>query len=156
MLEFMDQNGKKVELTFSKHTFLEEAKHVLVICQYEDRWVLTKHKIRGLEFHGGKREAGETLEEAAKREVYEETGAILAGLQFLAEYKVYSESEAFVKAVYWGQVQRFDQTGSYHETDGPVMIQGDLLHLRFGADYSFIMKDRVVEECLSFIKKLKG
>jgi 8-oxo-dGTP diphosphatase len=155
MIEFLDQNGNNVELAFSRQAFLKEARHVLVICQQGDSWILTQHKKRGLEFPGGKREPGETLEAAAKREVYEETGAILADLQFLAEYKVSNESGSFVKAVFWGLVKSLEQTDSYHETNGPVIVQGDLLQLRFGAGYSFIMKDRVVEECLHYIEELK-
>lgn len=155
MIEFLDLNGNNVKLAFSKQAFLEEARHVLVICQHHDGWILTRHKKRGLEFPGGKREPGETLEAAAKREVYEETGAILADLQFLAEYKVSDVTGSFVKAVFWGRVIRLEQTNSYHETNGPVVVKGDLLTLRFGADYSFIMKDRVVEECLQYIEVLK-
>ncbi len=52
----------------------------MVICQYEKGWLLTNHKTRGFEFPGGKVEQGESLEEAARREVYEETGAILGEL----------------------------------------------------------------------------
>ena len=48
---------------------------MFVICRFYQQWLLTKHKIRGWEFPGGKKEEGETLEEAAIREVEEETGA---------------------------------------------------------------------------------
>ena len=41
----------------------------LVICRFFDQWLLTRHKERGWEFPGGKREPGETLEVAAFREV---------------------------------------------------------------------------------------
>jgi 8-oxo-dGTP diphosphatase len=74
MKTFLDKNGNKVELSFSEHAFDEPARHVLVICQYEGEWLLTKHKMRGFEFPGGKMEAGESLEDTAYREVYEETG----------------------------------------------------------------------------------
>ncbi|NRD76232.1 nucleoside triphosphatase YtkD [Bacillus sp. BRMEA1] len=154
MITFLDQNGHIVELSFSKHAFSEKANHVLVICQYGDCWVLTRHKVRGLEFPGGKCEPGETLEEAARREVYEETGAILDDLQFLAEYKVSGETGAFVKSVFWGRVNTIEQTKSYHETNGPDVVQGDLSRVRFDKEYSFIMKDQVIEECLKYINEL--
>lgn len=156
MIAFIDGHGNKVELSFSQDAFLEEAKHVLVICQFGDSWLLTRHKKRGLEFPGGKREIGETLEEAAKRETYEETGAILSELKYLAEYKVSDHSGSFVKAVFWGKVKRMDQTSSYHETNGPVTVEGDLLQLRFDQNYSFIMQDQVVEECIQYIERLKN
>ncbi|MDQ7862293.1 NUDIX domain-containing protein [Peribacillus frigoritolerans] len=53
-----------------------------VLSRYKGRWVLTKHRERGFEFPGGKREAGESIEETAIREVYEETGGLVGQLQF--------------------------------------------------------------------------
>jgi 8-oxo-dGTP diphosphatase len=156
MKQFVDRNGNKVELSFSQRAFQEEAKHVLVICQLQDNWLLTKHKQRGLEFPGGKMESEETLEEAARREVYEETGAILSELKFIAEYIVSERKGSFVKAVFLGKVKRVEETSSYYETDGPVVVEGNLLQLRFGNGYSFIMKDQVVEECIQHIQALQA
>ncbi|MEH7745523.1 nucleoside triphosphatase YtkD, partial [Neobacillus drentensis] len=136
--------------------FQEKAKHVLVICQQGDEWLLTNHKKRGLEFPGGKSESGESLEEAARREVFEETGAILAELRFLAEYKISEPNRSFVKIVFWGKVKRIEKTSGYYETNGPVLVHGDILSQRFGDTYSFIMKDQVVEQCVKLIQKLKS
>jgi 8-oxo-dGTP diphosphatase len=156
MKYFLDKNGYRVELTFTQGTFQEEAKHVFVICQYGEDWLLTNHKQRGLEFPGGKMESGETLEQAAHREAYEETGAILDDLTFIAEYKFTNPAGSFVKAVYWGKVNRVEETANYHETNGPVVITGDILRLRFDEQYSFIMKDQVVEECIKHIQRLQN
>jgi 8-oxo-dGTP diphosphatase len=153
VIEFLAENRDKVELSFSPEPFPEEPRHVLVICQQGNGWLLTRHKERGLEFPGGKLEPGETLEEAARREVYEETGAILEDLKRIGTYRVTGDNEAFVKAVFSAQVKQVDNPLTYHETNGPVCVDGDLLNLRFGDDYSFIMQDRVVEECIKFIKQ---
>jgi len=153
MIQFFDQNRNKVELDFKQKAFKEEAKHVLVICQQGDKWLLTNHKKRGLEFPGGKVEPFETLEEAARRETFEETGAILGQLQFVAEYKVSDQNSSFVKAVFLGQVKEMDRTNNYHETNGPIMLEGDVLELRMGNQFSFIMKDQVIEECIQHIKQ---
>ncbi|WP_042354707.1 RNA deprotection pyrophosphohydrolase [Bacillus rubiinfantis] len=155
MITFFDQHGNKVELVFSKHYCSDEAQHVFVICQFGDKWLLTNHKLRGLEFPGGKREPGETLEEAARREVYEETGAIITELQHIAHYRVFDEGGTFVKAVFWGKADSLETTTSYFETNGPVLIEGNLLQKRFGDDYSFIMKDKVVAECLGYLQDKK-
>ncbi|WP_066063252.1 RNA deprotection pyrophosphohydrolase [Neobacillus soli] len=152
MIQFIDRNGNRVELSFSERAFHEAAKHVLVICQSGDEWLLTNHKQRGLEFPGGKVESAETLEEAARREVYEETGAILSDLKYIAAYKVFDNTQPFVKAVFWGKVKRVETADTYLETNGPVTVKGDILQLRQRADYSFIMKDQVVEECINHIK----
>jgi 8-oxo-dGTP diphosphatase len=156
MKEFFDVNGNKVELSFLENPFQEEIKHVLVICQYKDAWFLTNHKLRGLEFPGGKVEEGESLVEAAYREVYEETGATLEELNSIAVYRVRDEKGTFVKKVFWGKIKTITETDDYYETNGPVLIDGDILQLRFNKNYSFIMKDQVIEECVKHIQKLQN
>lgn len=156
MKVFFDQNGNKVELTFKQGAFENEAKHVLVICKYGDKWVLTQHKVRGLEFPGGKCEPGEMLEEAARREVFEETGAVLVTLKWLGEYKVTDSKGSFIKAIFFANVVKVEASNTYYETNGPVIVEGDLLNMRFGKEFSFIMKDQVVEECLKLIQKNSG
>lgn len=150
--EFYDYFNNNVILTFEEGIFNKDTKHVLVIPQIDNGWLLTRHKERGLEFPGGKVEPGETLEEAAHREVYEETGASLSSLVKIAEYMVMNQAESFVKAVYWAKVENIKQKPGYMETDGPKIIKGDLKKLRFQSEYSFIMKDQVVGECLQFIE----
>lgn len=156
MKQFLDRYGHTIELSFNENAFEDSAKHVFIICQFQDTWLLTKHKSRGLEFPGGKVEEGETLEEAARREVYEETGASLMAMKKIAQYRVTSDKESFVKAVFWGEIANISETNEYYETDGPVLIKGDILKERFGNEYSFIMKDQVVEECLKYINSKKN
>jgi 8-oxo-dGTP diphosphatase len=154
MKAFSDIKGNKVELSFLEDSFQEKAKHVLVICQYGDNWLLTKHKTRGLEFPGGKMEAGETPEETARREVFEETGAVLDELIYIGEYQVTDPDGMFVKAVFWGKVKNVNKKEDYLETNGPELVKGDILKLRWGGEYSFIMKDQVVEECINRLSLL--
>lgn len=156
MKQFLDVNGYRVELSFSKNKFHQEATHVLVICEYQGAWLLTNHKVRGLEFPGGKVEEGESLEEAAHREVYEETGATLFKLERIADYRVTDEKRSFVKTVFWGKIKTVSRTSNYYETNGPVIVQGDILQLRNSKEYSFIMKDQVIEECMKYIQKIQS
>jgi 8-oxo-dGTP diphosphatase len=155
MKEFYDKNGNKVELSFAANAFGINAKHVLVISQYKGAWYLTNHKVRGLEFPGGKVEEGESLEEAARREVYEETGAKVYELSQIAEYKVTEGKDSFVKAVFWGKIKSISKTNNYYETNGPFVVEGDILQVRFGDEYSFIMKDDVIPACINYINKLQ-
>lgn len=156
MKTFFDITGNKVELCFDEEAFQEEAHHVLVICQLGEGWVLTKHKIRGLEFPGGKMESGETLEETARREVYEETGAEISELIKMGAYRVSEPHSSFVKTIFWGRVSSLKKKSDYLETDGPIIVSGDILQERFGKEYSFIMKDHVVEECIKRITAAKS
>ena len=154
METFNDEKGGTVKLSFLNDSFSKQADHVLVICRFFDQWLLTRHKERGWEFPGGKREPGETLEVAALREVEEETGAKLKNLNFIGEYEVTYENNSFVKAIFSGEVETLTKKENYLETNGPILIGGDLLSLRFQDHYSFIMKDRVVEIALDKIMDL--
>ncbi|MFH0069314.1 RNA deprotection pyrophosphohydrolase [Peribacillus sp. NPDC056705] len=145
MKRFLDNNGYKVE--YSEDPVFGESWHVLVLSRYKGRWVLTKHKERGLEFPGGKREAGESIEETAIREVYEETGGLVGQLQFLGQYKVHDPVKPFVKSIYYAALREVEKKQDYLETEGPIFLEAlpDVL----GEEFSFIMKDEIVPLSIS-------
>ncbi len=97
MIVFQDDYGYDVRLSFSDHPFSRHPKHVLVICRYNGRWLLTNHAVRGWEFPGGKVEEGETAEQAAIREVREETGGIVQKIMYIGQYEVKRPNETIVK-----------------------------------------------------------
>jgi 8-oxo-dGTP diphosphatase len=152
MEKFTDVKGAEVTLAFQENAFDQEPKHILVICRYQNEWLLTHHKQRGLEFPGGKVEEGETLEEAARREVMEETGGILEYLVSIGEYQVTDERDSFVKRIFFGEAERIVQKEEYLETRGPVLVQGDIATERMQEQYSFIMKDDVIKKSLAFLE----
>lgn len=153
METFKDFTGSTVRLTFERGQFKKEPRHVLVLCKYNDQWLLTKHRLRGLEFPGGKVEAGETLEEAARREVYEETGAKVESLDFIGEYEVEGAQNSFVKAIFFGVVKEVESKADYLETDGPVLLDKEQMDDRFSEEFSFIMKDEVIGKSIKYIEK---
>ena len=56
---------------------LKNYRFVVTFARYENKWIICKHKERDTwETSGGHVEPGETTIEAAKRELYEETGAM--------------------------------------------------------------------------------
>ena len=58
----------------------------VIIARTGEKWVFCKHKERDTyEVPGGHREAGETIEEAAKRELKEETGFTAEQLMFVTK-----------------------------------------------------------------------
>lgn len=153
MLKFFDANQNEVHLDFKKNAFSITPGHVLVICRYKNYWLLTKHAERGLEFPGGKVEKGESVEEAGVREVLEETGGIAIIRDYLGEYHVYDKNKPFVKAIVFAEIGHLEQRDSYFETNGPALVEGDLILRLQDDEFSFIMKDEVVKAALCKAKE---
>lgn len=139
ILTFKDLNGIQVELTFSEKNCGLAARHVLVVLKNDEKWLLTKHKIRGIEFPGGKAEDGETIEEAAIRETIEETGVTIRNLVKFAEYVVRSE-EPFCKAVFTAEIATIEENPMLYETEGAYWLTDNELDLC--ENLSFHMKDQ--------------
>ena len=105
-------------------------KFAVIIARSNGKWVFCKHKKRDTyEIPGGHREAGEPIIETARRELYEETGALEFSLTPAFVYSVtapdnFDGRETF-GMVYCADIQRFE--GELHSeiekiilTDEPV------------------------------------
>ncbi|MET0787463.1 MAG: NUDIX domain-containing protein [Paenisporosarcina sp.] len=146
MYFYKDLNGYNVTLSFVPNTFSIPAKHVLILANNEEnQWLVTKHPDRGIEFPGGKVEESETLEEAAKRETYEETGAVLTDVTWFAEYKV-DTVPPFRKVVFRATVQHLEKMNVHFETDGYKWVT--LSEFNREKNLSFHMKDKGMKKML--------
>ncbi len=78
-----------MEVRFYDSVSDEKLKFAVIIAKYNGRYVFCKHRERTtLELPGGHREPGETILEAAKRELREETGAAEFDIQPVCVYSV--------------------------------------------------------------------
>ncbi|MEW9097123.1 MAG: NUDIX domain-containing protein [Clostridiaceae bacterium] len=61
----------------------------IISSRYKNEWILAKHKERNTwEIPGGHREKGEDINYTAKRELYEETGALKYNIEPVFDYSV--------------------------------------------------------------------
>ncbi len=77
----------------------------VIVSKHQGKWVFCKHKKRTtLECPGGHREANEEIEATARRELWEETGAVDYTLQEVCAYSVKSESQQSYGMLYYAEI----------------------------------------------------
>ncbi len=154
MYTFKDFYHNTVELSFEKHPFSPNPKHVWVICKYKDQWLLTDHQRRGFEFPGGKVEEGESPEQAAVREVLEETGGSVSSINYLGQYRVTGKDKIIIKNIYFANIGELLTQQHYFETNGPVLFKEFPPSIKKDRRFSFIMRDEVFSHSLSYLNSI--
>lgn len=103
-------------------------KFAVIIAKTEGKYVFCKHRDRDtLEIPGGHREPGEAISETAKRELYEETGAVAFDIKPVCVYSVQAEDnldgqESF-GMLYYAEITDFE-TELHSEIEKIVIMNG--------------------------------
>ena len=114
------------DVVFYDKVPLSKVRFVVIISKYKDKWVFCKHKGREtFELPGGMREEGEEVLSTAKRELFEETGALRFSIKPLFGFSTksvnfYNNSEAF-GMVFLSEIYEFSSSLMY-EIDKRILL----------------------------------
>lgn len=108
-------NESRTQVKFYDSVEDELLKFAVILARTDEKWVFCKHRERDTyEVPGGHREPGETILETARRELYEETGAIEFDIQPICVYSVTvpdnpGRSQESFGMLYFARVYRFEK-----------------------------------------------
>lgn len=97
------------EVLFYEHVDDDALKFAVIVSKYQGKWVFCKQKQKNTyEVPGGHRENGENIEQTARRELYEETGAARFRLVPVCAYGVRTDSGTETYGMlYYAEIQEF-------------------------------------------------
>lgn len=152
-VKFKDKENDNVYLTYKDDSDIPDGEHVLIIPNYQGKLLFTQHKVRGIEFPVGKVEPGETSLVAAKRELFEETGAVGETFHYIAQYYVERTcGKRFTKDVFMVTVDVLEQQLNYYETHGPLCFN-DVSEVPSNKK-SYLLKDAAILQCLERVMEI--
>ena len=105
-----------LKINFYKLNTLDESKlkFAVIACKYKKKWIYVKHKQRTTwEIPGGHKEKDESINSAAKRELYEETGAEKFDLYPICIYSVDRENNKSYGQLYYADIYTFKLLPDY-------------------------------------------
>ena len=110
----MKRDYDKCEVRIAEPGTLKEYIFTVIFARYKDKWMYCRAKSRNtFETAGGKIEDGETPLECAKRELYEETGAIDYDITLLFDYTVKFPGVASNGQVFLSQIHKLGDMPGY-------------------------------------------
>lgn len=102
----------------------ELIKFAVIAARYKDKWVFCRHKKRTTwEIPGGHREQGEEIGEAARRELWEETGAADAEISAVSAYTVENNEGTGYGMLFFADIKKFEPIPSFSEIGETVLAE---------------------------------
>lgn len=97
----------------------------VIAARFRKKWLLVRHHKRTtFEIPGGHIEEGETPDEAASRELKEETGAIDFAIECVAGYSVEKDGKTGYGKLYFAEVSQFGPLGDNTEIEEVIVSDG--------------------------------
>ena len=134
-----------VEVKFYDEVDDSLLKYAVIIAKSVDKWVFCKHQSRNTyEIPGGHREPGELIDDTAKRELYEETGATDYTLKRICVYSVtapgnFNGQETF-GMLYLAEIRSFEK--ELHSEIEKIIISDHLVN-----DWTYpLIQPKLIEE----------
>lgn len=110
----MQKAGQKMNCEICELHTLSHYKYVVILSKLDGKWLLSRHKNRDTwETQGGHIETGETPEKAAKRELFEESGALEFSMKALCDYWASDDTSKSNGVVFLAEIRRLGKLPDY-------------------------------------------
>ncbi|NLN05179.1 MAG: NUDIX domain-containing protein [Clostridiaceae bacterium] len=121
----------------------------IIASRYDGKWVFCKHRKRGtFEMPAGRREPNESIEHTARRELYEETGAIEFDLYQVSVYSVTENSQTNYGKLFFADIKVLKKIPEDSEME--YVILADSLPDKLTYEYiQTILFEKAMEYALS-------
>ena len=108
------------EVNFHEDSVVTEDKLIIAVIatRYKDKWVFCRHKKRNtFEMPAGRKEKNESIDTTAKRELYEETGALEFDIFPISVYSVTENNETNYGKLFFAEIKELKKIPEGSEMD---------------------------------------